>query len=272
MKTWQVGKEASGFKLMAFLREKLGPSYSLRDLKAAMAQNRCFLNGHVERFGSRLVGWGDQIQFDVEVPLQPLLSKLDPLTILYEDEDFLFIDKPIGICSDDPWLISQLKASLAHRLDKETSGVLAWSKTTRAQQALFHLFKSRKVNKQYYAWVQGIPKKDIGVIESPLKKCVTYQGQNLWRIAEKGTGLSAFTEWELVKKEGENALLRCFPKTGRTHQIRVHLASIGHPILGDKLYGQKAASRCMLHAAQLTFMHPFKNVKLSVEAKLPQGF
>lgn len=286
---WQVSPEESGAKLLRFLQLKLGPVYSARALKRALEQNLCTINGRTEHFGATLVGRGDRVRFigDLENVVnekQSATSVVSLPKILFEDDDFLLIDKLAGVSSEASALLEVLKAhgrrpqlALAHRLDKETSGVLAFTKTMRAKEALFHLFKERKVFKSYFALVDGLPASSQGHIENHLGKIAGYQGQSLWGAVPKEKGAIAITEWKLVKKGKTATLLNCFPLTGRTHQIRVHLASIGHAILGDKQYGKVMRSphrprRCLLHAATLAFVHPFKGEILRVESPMPDEF
>lgn len=279
-KEWKVSKEESGLKLLSFLQQKVG--LSARALKRALESNLCQVNGRIEHFGSTLVGSGDLVRFSCEAIEKP--AARTQLKILFEDDDFLCIDKPSGISSDDPCLLTALQANrkrpdlaLAHRLDKDTTGVLAFTQSSRAKEALYSLFKERKVLKSYFAVVDGVPTKMQGRIENYLGKVFSYQGQSLWGAVNKEKGSLAITEWKIVKKGNVWALVNCFPLTGRTHQIRVHLESIGHPVLGDKQYGKNIRAtqmpkRCLLHAAVLSFMHPFTQKTLRVESPLPPDF
>lgn len=273
---WKVSKEESGLKLLSFLQQKAG--LSARVLKRALESNLCQVNGRIEHFGSTLVGSGDIIRFFLDTVERP--PAFVPPKILFEDDDFLLIDKPAGISSDDPRLLASLKRpnlALAHRLDKDTTGVLAFTQSARAKEALYNLFKDRKVLKSYFAVVAGVPAKMQGRIENYLGKVSSYHGQSLWGAVGKEKGSLAITEWKTVKKGNGCALLNCFPLTGRTHQIRVHLESIGHPILGDKQYGKNRGcvhipKRCLLHAAVLSFTHPFTQKTLRVESPVPPDF
>lgn len=284
-KVWQVSEGESGTKLLQFLQNKLGNDYSLRRLKRALESNLCLVNGRVEHFGSMLVGRGDRVEFSADVEISKTCgTKFQSPAALFEDQDFLAIDKPPGISSEDPALIASLEQpgkrpslALAHRLDKETSGVLVLTKSIRGKEALYRLFKERKVHKSYLAVVDGVPKKSSGRIENYLGKISSYQGQSLWGSVAKDKGVIAITEWRLVQKGALCALVNCFPLTGRTHQIRIHLAGIGHPILGDKQYGKHLVSsyrpnRCLLHAAAIAFEHPFTGQKLCIESTLPDDF
>lgn len=285
-KDWQVSKDESGIKLVQFLQRKLGASYSLRALKRAIESNACTINGRVEHFASAVLGYGDHVRLHLqpEAAAKAQSPQHVPIGILYEDEDFLLIDKPAGISSEDPSLLQRMKMAgqrenlaLAHRLDKETSGVLALTKSERAKQALYQLFKQRKIAKVYYAIVDGEPASLAGRIENYLGKIAAYHGQTLWGVVDSQKGLIAITEWKLMRKGRGIALIKCLPLTGRTHQIRVHLAGLGMPILGDKQYGRQMRSpfhpkRCLLHAASLEFIHPFTGQKVKIESPWPADF
>lgn len=280
-KEWQVTKEESGIKLVHFLQRKLGDDYSAKALKRELEANACQINGRMEHFASKLVGTGDLVRFQCRSVKK---KKMEVPHILFEDEDFVFIDKPAGISSEDPHLLTVLQNDgkrstlfLAHRLDKDTTGVLVLAKSLRAKKELFLLFKERKIAKSYFALVDGVPPKNQGRIENHLGPISSYHGQTLWGAVSKEKGSVAITEWELLKRGNVCALLKCFPLTGRTHQIRVHLAAMGHPILGDKQYGKAFRSslrpgRCLLHAGSLSFVHPFTHHPLSVESPLPPDF
>jgi RluA family pseudouridine synthase len=284
-KSWRVEKDESGTKLLNFLQNKLGKEFSLRKLKQALEGNLCHVNRRVEHFASTVVGWGDEVEFAIDKMVSKTLRKktISP-AILYEDEDFLLIDKPSGISSEDKTLLEILKSvgsrpnlALAHRLDKETSGVLAFTKTARAKVALYKLFKERKVSKRYYAIVAGISGKMSGRIDNFLGKIADYEGQNLWGAVEQDKGMRAVTDWKCLSRGTNSTFMVCSPLTGRTHQIRVHLASIGHPILGDMLYNKlKNApylpSRCLLHAAEIGFTNPFTAKELVTISALPADF
>ncbi|MBA3602351.1 MAG: RluA family pseudouridine synthase [Parachlamydiaceae bacterium] len=288
---WQVTKEESGMRLLQFLRSKLDVKCSLRLLKQSLEKNLCRINGRVERFASTLVGRGDMVEFIVDQQPVHQNNKSSSGTqnktvppILFEDSDFLFIDKPIHVSSEDEGLLALLKVdrglkflALAHRLDKETSGVLIFAKSEQAREAIIRLFKERKVSKSYLAIVQGIPKESQGRIANFLGKISTYSGQSIWGEVPKEKGVLAITEWKFIKKGKGSALLACFPHTGRTHQIRVHMAGMGFPILGDSLYNKTKLfayqpKRCLLHASKIEFIHPINGIRVSVESSLPTDF
>lgn len=271
MKKWEVAAEDSGTKLLAFLQNKIGSGYSARHIKRAIEQNLCQINGRTERFASAVLGKGDVVAFAIDKLEAKTLFQLLPI---YEDKRLLVINKPPGFSSESTELIQGVKkkypaAELAHRLDKDTTGALLFGKNAKVRDELFEQFKQRRIHKDYLAIVDGVPTKVSGRIDNHLAKKQEYQGQAIWRAADKG--LHAVTNWEVLKKGKDASLIHCQPETGRTHQLRVHLSEMGHPILGDFQYGKRfknpyQPSRFMLHAWKLTVDD---NV---IEAPLPHDF
>lgn len=282
MAQWIVSEESSGISLQNFLRSKLAKEISAKAIKRFLDTGHCTLNGRIERFGTRLVGKGDKIVFHTP-ELNPLeKSSKQQFKILYADSDILVIDKPSGITSDDKCLQEYLQKEfgaiiLLHRLDKETSGVLLFARNEAAARAVENQFKQRTIEKRYLALVDGIPKMQAGCIDNFLGKLKIYEGQTIWGEVTSQEGLKAVTYWNVLKAANMHALLQCYPKTGRTHQIRIHLSSIGHPILGDHQYGRNIISsykppRILLHASELSFMHPTKHERVTMSAFLPDDF
>lgn len=282
MLKWVVAKAEQGKRLQDFLREKLPLVYSSRDIKRQLECGRCLVNGLVERFASKRLLAKDRIQFDptsLGGATERFCFELNRL--LFEDEHLLVYDKPAGVTSDEKGILRLLKphvsSFLTHRLDKETTGALILAKSSLIAEAVMETFRKRGVAKVYLALVDGCPEELGGVIENRLGKIATYQGQTIYGKVSGEKGLAAKTRWTL-KKSGKNAaLLECRPETGRTHQIRVHLAEMGHPILGDYQYGKRFRSkmrpkRLLLHASQVAFLHPIFGKKVNIEAPLPQDF
>ncbi len=192
----------------------------------------------------------------------------EPLEILHEDAELLIVNKPTGLLSVPgkgahlaDCLITRLQAIfpetlLVHRLDRDTSGVMVFARTAHAQRHLGLQFEKRMVKKTYVARVWGVPTEKSGLIDLPL--IVDWPNRPKQKICHE-TGKSAQTEWKMLKDEGETARLRLFPKTGRSHQLRVHCLAMGHPILGDPFYATgeaRAFDRLMLHAEELRLKHP----------------
>lgn len=268
---WRVGAELSGCRLIDFLRQQLPGPPSLKVLKCYLAENRCKINGRLERFPATPLGAGDLIIFTM-----PETSETAALTqfqqrVLYRDDYFVAVDKPVGVTWEDKNYLQGLIPT--HRLDRDTSGVWLLARNKAAAKAAEELFRQRAMTKEYLALVDGWPVCDEGVIKNYLVKQHSYQGQALWGEAvAQEHGLYAHTDWQIVTRlPGAYSLLRCHPHTGRTHQIRVHLSSIGHPILGDFHYCRAfrssfPAKRCMLHASSLSFIHPYTKKIISLTA------
>ncbi len=282
MLEWVVSPQESGSKLISFLSHHLGGTYSSRYLKRVIEGNCCQINGRVERFASTLLGTGDLISLIIEPSLAPSPNHVEQSRILFEDEDLLAYDKPAGVSCDEEGMIALLKPShpsirLIHRLDRQTTGVLLLAKHALAFDNLVKQFKQLLVHKSYLALVDGVLTKNQGVIENYLGKKRTYAGQAIWGEVKPVNGLYACTEWKCLKKGKKASFVQCFPKTGRTHQIRVHLSEMGHPILGDYQYGKQfecpyKAKRYLLHAEAIEFSHPRTNVRMHLRAPLPDDF
>ncbi|WP_068468029.1 RluA family pseudouridine synthase [Candidatus Protochlamydia phocaeensis] len=284
MPEWVVSSQEAGCKLIAFLSSKVGNEYSARALKRAIENNCCQVNGRTERFASTLLGRGDHVVLVLEQLPASLEKKpkWDPAQILYEDEAVLIYNKPAGVTSDEKGVLQLLKPhyphlQLVHRLDRETSGILLLAKNAAIFDDFVQQFKQFHVHKRYRAIVDGILKDRRGTVENYLGKKHAYSGQAIWGAVKSDKGLYAHTEWECLKTGKGASLVLCIPKTGRTHQIRVHLAGIGHPILGDFQYCKQfhcayRPSRCLLHAEEIAFRHPLTKQTLSFQAPLPDDF
>jgi len=192
----------------------------------------------------------------------------DPLVVLHEDAEVLLVDKPAGLLSvpgKGPHLADCLiarvqdafpDALLVHRLDRDTSGVMIFALTPHAQRHLGLQFEKRMTRKTYVARVWGVPQEKTGTIDLPL--IVDWPNRPRQMVCHE-TGKPAQTDWRVLKDEGDTARVRLSPKTGRSHQLRVHMLSLGHPILGDPFYATGPAlayPRLMLHSEELRFKHP----------------
>jgi len=221
------------------------------------------------------------------------------LDVLFEDDDLIAINKPPGMvvhpgaATGDDTLVHALLAHCAgklsgvggverpgivHRLDRETSGVIIAAKTDRAHRGLARAFAARETHKEYLALVAGVPDLRSGSILKPIKRH-TVQRHRMTVATGPDPGREAHTDWTREEAFGHGAaLLRCRIHTGRTHQIRVHLKSIGHPVLGDTTYGWRrdprlpAIPRVMLHAARLAFTHPITEDAVDLSAPVPADF
>ena len=204
-----------------------------------------------------------------------------PLDIVHEDAEILVANKPSGLLSVPgkgpdlaDCLLSRLQAVfpeilLVHRLDRDTSGLMIFARTPHAQRHLGLQFEKRMVKKTYVARVWGVPEERSGEIDLPL--IVDWPNRPRQKVCHE-TGKAALTEWKRVSDDGTTARLRLFPKTGRSHQLRVHCLSMGHPILGDPFYATGQAlefPRLMLHAEELRLKHPEGGRSLKFRSKAP---
>jgi len=263
-------------KLVHFLQKELSPAPSGKMLRRVLEANLCRVNGTVERFGTADVKKGSVVELSCAWQ-SVLVQNLNNFEVLFEDEHFLIVDKPAGwICTDEECLKAfGAKRYLIHRLDKETTGALLIAKSIETREAMIKLFREKRVEKLYYAIVDGIPQTERGVRTSFFAKVGHFEGQTCW--GSKPKGLEAETHWKLLAKGKAASLLACQPITGRTHQIRVHLAEIGHPILVDRQYSKTYrckffATRPLLHAARVRFVDPLTGKQIDVSAPLPSDF
>jgi 23S rRNA pseudouridine1911/1915/1917 synthase len=275
------------------------PEYSRSALQRAFAAGRVRRNGEPLGQDHRIEG-GDRITFSLpETRPSELIPLAIPLDVLYEDRHLLAVNKPSGMVvhpgagTGGATLVHALLAHCAgalsgiggverpgivHRLDRETSGIVMVAKTDAAHRGLSGLFARREVQKEYLAIVAGVP----GLLSGSIRKRIGRNPRHRHKMAafgeEEGFGRDAHTDWRLVERfGGRAALLRCTLHTGRTHQIRVHLKSTGHPVLGDLLYGYTHSpglpfkpARVMLHAERLAFSHPITDKLLDLRAPLPE--
>lgn len=286
MEQWTVTKAESGMRLLDFLRSKHPHSTSVRSLKKAIEAGAGLINGKVERFASKPVGTGDRISFHTpsggSEPAAKAPVDFDQARVLYVDEWLLVYDKPAGVPSDSSKFLAALQAhypsaKLAHRLDRDTTGALVFALSADVNEALEQLFRARQVHKTYCALVDGVPVRSKGVVENYIGKLSVYQGQTLWGAVPPAKGSAAVTRWQVKTRGTAAALVLCYPATGRTHQIRVHLSGLGHPILGDYQYGKSfkcpyRPARMMLHAREVAFEHPVTQRELRVQAPVPPDF
>jgi 23S rRNA pseudouridine955/2504/2580 synthase len=264
MKSWIV-KEAG--RLLTEVKNQFSGFISTKDLRWSIEHNRCFVNNCVERFGSARVQKGDRICIHIEERPHLYFEKTD---ILYEDSHILVYDKPPYMTSEQ--LASFAHCNLVHRLDRDTSGVILLAKTTEAAFSLEEQFRKRNMCKEYLALVEGITQ-ESDTIEGNMAQVSKKEGSVVWAMSSKGVWSQ--TVYKRMATQNNHSLLLCTPITGRTHQIRVHLASIGHPIVGDYTYGvrrQGKAFRPQLHALKLGFTHPKTGEKLSFTAPTPSDF
>ena len=320
-KIFHTSAADAGRRLDQFLTAALG-DVSRSRVQQLIAQEKVTVNGVTAKASLRLEG-DETVTVTGEVQLPPLKAEAEdiPLEIVYEDKDIAVINKPAGMmvhagagATSDArsrgTLVNallhhmkklskvggDLRPGIVHRLDKETSGLILVAKNDAAHRNLGSQFSGREVKKKYIALVQGWPKSDSGTINAPVSR----DRSKRTRMTTRGKGgRDAITHYNVTDKiesaYGKFALLEVKIDTGRTHQIRVHMASLGHPVVGDALYGASrelsarlantsgraskykngkppavSLSRNFLHAAELEFLHPRTGKKLRFGAPLPK--
>ena len=266
----------------------LVPEVSRSRAAALVEAGEVRLNGEAARKSARPAA-GDVIEVRIPPPVDTTVRPQDiPLLIRYEDADLLVIDKPAGLVVHpapghaEGTLVNALlhhfaalsgaggeeRPGIVHRIDKDTSGVLLVARHDAAHRKLAAQFAGRQVEKVYLALVEGRLKRDSGRIEKPISRDPV---RRVRMTARLGAGRSAVTDYQVLRRYKEFTFLEVRIGTGRTHQIRVHLASINHPVAGDRLYGARAADygRFFLHAQRIAFHHPSTGERVTVKAPLP---
>lgn len=277
----------AGKRLDQFLREQL-PQYSRARLQDWIEQGRVLVNGSPEK-RSYLMKGAERIHVRPgELPPLRATPEELPLDVLYEDAGVIAINKPAGMVvhagagQHSGTLVNallhrfgklstaggELRPGIVHRLDRFTSGVILIARNDAAHRNLAEQFASRQVEKIYLALAHGSVKKDQGRITSPITRDPLRRIRMTARLAR---GRSAITDYRVLERFEGFTLLEVTIGTGRTHQIRVHLASVGHPVVGDKLYGAPASplGRYFLHARQIIFTSPSTGERITVSAPLP---
>jgi len=278
MQTWKVPKEEEGARLVSFLKKMINKKVSIRAIKKAIEKNQCLVNQKVERFASLRLHAGDTVAIDAEAIRPPKKFDLEKDRILYSDDVVLFYNKPAWLSSDESGLASLFDTFyVVHRLDKETTGVILFAKTKEAREFFLDAFRQRKVQKEYLALVHGQVKPAKGIAATYLGKFSQKGSLPRFHSTDPKRGKFAKTEWEVLSQGKCAALVKCMPKTGRTHQIRVHLSELGYPIIGDYRYAKQMSSsyhakRCLLHAHSLRVFHPLTGEAICISAPLPLDF
>ncbi len=282
--------EADGRRLDVQLSEASGLTRSR--IAALMEEGQVTLDGQPVRKAGQKGKPGQTVVLTVPAPKPAVPQAQDiPLTILYEDSDLAVVVKPCGMVvhpaagNEDGTLVNallhhldslggiggELRPGIVHRLDKDTSGLLLAAKNDAAQLALSEQLSARSMEKHYRALVEGVVREDHGRIEAPIAR----SKKDRKKMAVDEDGREAITEWTVLARGRGVTLLDVHILTGRTHQIRVHMRHIGHPVCGDPIYGSPRGAkvpRLMLHAYSLTFTHPTSGERLTFTAELPEAF
>lgn len=261
--------------------------------------NNILINGAAIK-PSRILAGGEVVTFDLPVvkdPSEPGPEEIDLKTI-YEDDHIIVVDKPAGLVvhpgsgTHSGTLVNALlyhypeiretgeraRPGIVHRLDKETSGVMVVARSDTSRNNLVEQFRQRKVEKEYIAIICGSPEKDSGVFTSGIGRHTT---NRIKMSSRTNSPKQAYTQWNVLGRYGKYSLVKVVPKTGRTHQIRVHFSEAGFPVLEDSMYGGKRSSdgvtghelgRHALHSHVLRFLHPYTQKKMEFISPIPSEF
>lgn len=289
------GQDNTGRRIDSWLAEKLD-DMSRTYLQKLIAEGRVLVNGNPVKANYK-IRCGDVVKVKIPEP-QPLETAPENiiLNIIYEDEHIIVIDKPQGMVvhpaagNRSGTLVNALihhygdnlsdingvlRPGIVHRLDKDTSGVLLVAKTNTAHRKLTEMFKGHEIKKIYFAIVEGKVATDKGRIDAPVGR---HPVDRKKMAVNPGKGRNAVTHFHVIERFKNCTMLKIRLETGRTHQIRVHMAFIGHPVLGDNTYGKKQINRSlgidkqMLHAGIIGFRHPVTAEYIEFESKLPEHF
>ena len=292
-----IATTADGWRLDRALADAV-PTLSRERLKVLIASGAVTRDGTMVRDPAKRAAAGDRLSVAVPIPTLPHNEAQDiPLVVAYEDEHLIVIDKPAGLVVHpaagnlDGTLVNALlhhcqgslsgiggvaRPGIVHRIDKDTSGLMVAAKTDRAHEGLARQFHDHSIDRRYRAIVGGLPRPAEGKVDAPLARSAT----NRKKIAIVQGGKRAVTHFRTMERLRDAALVECRLETGRTHQVRVHMASIGHALLGDPVYGRtKGAQKALLetlgfrrqalHAAHLGFIHPVKSTALAFDSDMP---
>jgi 23S rRNA pseudouridine1911/1915/1917 synthase len=278
----------------------LVPTLSRERLKALIRSGAVETGGKPIRDPASKVRGEEEVRVAVPDPVPAHNEPQDiPLTIVFEDEQLLVVDKPAGLVVHpaagnlDGTLVNALlhhcagklsgiggvaRPGIVHRIDKDTSGLLVVAKTDVAHEGLAKQFAAHSIDRRYLAVTTGVPKGAEGIVDAALARSAT--NRKKIAIVEGSRGKRAVTHWKRLRVLRDAALVECRLETGRTHQVRVHMASIGHPLLGDPVYARSGKThgkllrelgfeRQALHAAELSFTHPVTHHRLSFTSPMP---
>ena len=292
-----IAPAADGWRLDRALADAV-PVLSRERLKALISSGAVLRGDVAVRDPAKPAAAGEMLTIAVPEPTPAHNEAQDiPLVVAYEDEHLIVIDKPAGLVvhpaagNFDGTLVNALlhhcggslsgiggvaRPGIVHRIDKDTSGLMIAAKTDRAHEGLARQFHDHSIERRYRAIVGGIPRPAAGTVDAPLAR----SPQNRKKIAIVQGGKRAVTHFSTLQVLRDAALVECRLETGRTHQVRVHMASIGHALLGDPVYGRTKSgrkglletlgfARQALHAAHLGFIHPVNSTALSFDSPMP---
>lgn len=293
METVIVKENNQKKRLDSFISEECGLNLSRTMVKKLLDEEKILVNNKLQK-ASYKPEIGDILTIDIPKPKEIKLEAQDiPVPVVYEDNDIIVVNKPKGMvvhpangnpdgtlvnailamCKDSlSGIGGEIRPGIVHRLDKDTSGLLIVAKNDLAHMNMSKQIQERKVTKKYIALVKGSVPEDEATIHMPIARST----KDRKKMAVDAKGKDAITHFKVLKRYGKYTLLELKIDTGRTHQIRVHMSYIGHPVVGDMVYSngknEFGVEGQMLHAKSLEFKHPVTNKEMHLEAELPEYF
>lgn len=290
-KVFLVGSEDEKIRLDVFLCSRL-PHKSRNYVQNLIEDKKVKVNESIKK-SSYKVTCEDNITVTIPDPVETSIKGENiPIDVLYEDGDVIVVNKPQGMivhpapgvytgtlvnallyhCGDLSGINGVMRPGIVHRIDKDTSGVLVAAKNDFAHNKLAEQLKTHSMTREYIALVEGVLKEDSGTIDKPIAR----HPRDKIKMAVVSGGKRAVTHYRVIKRFKNNTLIKCILETGRTHQIRVHMAYIGHPLVGDPVYGYRKQrfnlNGQLLHAKKLGFIHPSTGKYIEFEADIPDYF
>lgn len=291
VKNYIIDEENSGKRLDLFISENEA-DMSRSFVQGIIEKQQVKVNNQIKKSNYKL-RMNDEIQVEITEPVELQVNAEDiPLDIVYEDCDVIVINKPQDMvvhpapgnytgtlvngllyhCKDLSGINGVIRPGIVHRIDKDTSGILVVAKNDRAHNSLAAQLKDHSMKRTYYAIVEGIVKEDEGRIETNIGR---HPVERI-KMAVVKDGKEAITNYKVIERFKNNTLVECRLETGRTHQIRVHMAHLHHPLIGDQVYGYKKQRFKLqgqaLHAKQLGFIHPTTGEYMEFDSQLPEYF
>lgn len=287
---WTVEPESARERIDKYVKSMTGESYSRSQIQLWIEHGDIVVNGEQVKSNYKITA-GDTVTLTIpDAQSVEIIAEEIPLDIYYEDSDVVVVNKPRGMvvhpapghasgtlvnalmhhCKDLSGINGELRPGIVHRIDKDTSGLLMAAKNDMAHASLASQLKEHSVTRKYYALVHGHVSHDQGTVDAPIGR--DPHDRKMYTVIERNSK-SAVTHFQVVERFGDYTLLELKLETGRTHQIRVHMKFIGHPLVGDPLYGRSKGIKMQgqaLHAAVLGFVHPSSGEYKEFTAPLPE--